>query len=203
MSSGYTRNFDDKYDPTTGKFAQDRTERAIPRFWIEEVFNKATNNLDQIEMVEIRVPGESKNVWGGKVTQEHRRRFAKHYQAFKNNEEMPVTGTPLNKLPGMTHQLLAELKYIGFSSVEDLARATDQAIGEFHAGLTWRKKAQLYIEENAKTSEAVSQKDAIIAEQGAALKALQEQMAEMSRMMLAQSESKKPGRPKKAEQVAA
>lgn len=201
MAGGYTRNFDAKYDETSGRFQDESKERAKVRFWVDEVLNPRTNNLDKIEMLEIRVPGEDKNVWAGKVEDRHRKRFAQAYGFFKSGQEMPVTGHHLEKLPGMTPNLLVELRYIGFSSVEDLARATDQAIGEFRAGLTWRRKAQVWLDEQrALESKAngSAEKDALIAEQGAALKALQEQMAQLMQNM-----PKKPGPKPKSEQVAA
>ena len=203
MASGYTRNFDAKFDETSGRFEDESKERAKVKFWIEEVLNPTTNNLDKIEMIEIRVPGEDKNIWAGKVEEKHRRRFGRAYQFFKSGQEMPINGHPLDKLPGITAQLLTDLRYMGFASVEDLSRATDQAIGQFHAGLTWRRKAQLWLDEQKELESKVndsSAKDALIAEQGEALKALQAQMAEMSAMMM---ERKKPGPKPKSEQAAA
>ena len=203
MASGYTRNFDAKFDESSGRFEDESRERAKVRFWIEEVLNPKTNNLDKIEMIEIRVPGEDKNIWAGKVEDKHRQRFGRAYQFFKSGQEMPVSGHPLDKLPGITSQMLTDLRYMGFASVEDLARATDQAIGQIHAGLTWRRKAQLWLDDvkalEFKANDS-SAKDALIAEQGEALKALQAQMAEMSAMMMAK---KKPGPKPKSEQVAA
>jgi hypothetical protein len=203
MASNYTRNFDAKFDESSGRFEDESKERAKVRFWIDEVLNPRTNNLDKIEMIEIRVPGEDKNIWAGKVENKHRQRFGRAYQFFKSGQEMPVNGHPLDKLPGITAQLLTDLRYMGFTSVEDLSRATDQAIGQFHGGLTWRRKAQLWLDEQKAIESKVndsSAKDALIAEQGEALKALQAQMAEMSAMM---AERKKPGPKPKSEQVAA
>lgn len=201
MANGYTRNVN--WDMGTGTFEEESKERAKVRFWIDEVLNPMTNNLDKIEMIEIRVPGEDKNIWAGKVEEKHRRRFGRAYQFFKSGQEMPINGHPLDKLPGITAQLLTDLRYMGFASVEDLSRATDQAIGMFHGGLTWRRKAQLWLDEQKAIESKVndsSAKDALIAEQGEALKALQAQMAEMSAMMM---ERKKPGPKPKSEQAAA
>jgi uncharacterized coiled-coil protein SlyX len=203
VSKKYTRNFDAKYNDETGNFEEDRSERARPRFWIEEVYNKKTGELDKVEMIEILVPGETKNIWAGKVTEDHRRRFKAHYQAFKNNEEMPASGIPLNKLPGIGHQLVQQLKFLGFTSVEDLARATDHAVTEFMGGFTWRKKAQNFLDEQAKTVQAVSEKDQIIATQAKMLEELRQQMAKLSEQMQASLEKKKPGRKPKAEPVPA
>lgn len=201
--SGFTRNFDAAFDMTSGRFAEEKAERAKPRFWVDEILNRKTNELEKIEMVEIRVPGEDKNVWAGKVTDAHRQRFPRYYEAFKKGEDAPVYGHALEKLPGITHQLVSQLKFMGFTSAEDLAKATDQAIGQFHAGLTWRRKAQLWLDEQRALESAANsstQKDALIAEQARALEALQAQMAQLSAQM---SERKKPGRKPKAEQVAA
>jgi len=203
MASGYTRNFDAKFDESSGRFEDESKERAKVKFWIDEVLNPTTNNLDKIEMIEIRVPGEDKNIWAGKVENKHRQRFARAYQFFKSGQEMPINGHALEKLPGITAQMLTDLRYMGFASVEDLSRATDQAIGQIHAGLTWRRKAQLWLDEQKAIESKVNgsaAKDALIAEQGEALKALQAQMAEMSAMMM---ERKKPGPKPKSEQAAA
>jgi hypothetical protein len=196
----FTRNFDAKFNDESQKFEEDRTERAKPRFWLDDVYDKKTDTLTKVEMVEIRVAGEDKNVWAGKVTEDHRRRFPTQYRAFKNNEEMPVNGTALSKLPGMHNQLEQQLKYMGVTSIEELARLTEQACTQVMGGYALRKKAALFIEEHRATASTVSQKDQIIAEQGAMLAKLQEQMAEMSAKMAAKS---KGGRPKKDEAQAA
>lgn len=201
MASGYTRDFDAKFDQSSGRFEDESKERAKVRFWVEEVLNLKTNNLDKIEMIEIRVPGEDKNIWAGKVEDKHRQRFGRAYQFFKSGQEMPINGHPLEKLPGITATLLTDLRYMGFASIEDLSRATDQAIGQFHGGLTWRRKAQLWLDEQKAVESKIndlSAKDDLIAEQGEALRALQEQMAELIANM-----PKKPGPKPKSEQAAA
>lgn len=202
----YTRDFDAKYNDTTSKFEDDRTERAKPRFWMEDVYNHTTKGLDKVEMVEIRVAGEDKNVWAGRVTDDHRRRFANQYRAFKNNEELPVNGTPLSNLAGMNYQLEQTLKFMGFASIEELARATEQACTQFMSGYAWRKKAQIYVEQNTAKVSLDSQKDSIIAQQSEMLRHLQEQMAEMSAKMAASAAEpvkKKPGPKPKAAPVEA
>lgn len=201
MASGYTRNFDARFNEQTGKFDEDHSERAKPRFWFDEVYDKKTDTIRKVEMIEIHMPGEDKSIWGGKVTDQHRQRFARHYEAFRAGAQAPVIGHALDKLPGMTPRLLTQLQFIGFTSIEDLARATDQAIAQFLGGMTWRKKAQLWLDEQKKLEGAVqssAEKDAIIAQQGEMLKALQEQMAQITAQM-----QKKPGRKAKTEQVAA
>lgn len=183
--SGYTRDFDAKFDPQSGRFEEDRKDNARPRFWMEDKLDTKTDTLTKVEMLEIIVPGESKNRWAGRVETRHKQRFAREYAAWKNNETLPVNGHPLGALPGMNYQLETDLKYLGFLSIEDLARADDQAISQFMGGHTWRKKAQIFVQEQRAKESTVSQKDAIIAEQGEALKALQAQMAELMANMKA------------------
>lgn len=197
MASGYTRNFDAKFNEDTSKFEDDRTERAKPRFWLEDVYDKKADTLTKVEYVEIRVAGEDKNVWAGKVTEDHRRRFQTQYRAFKNNEEIPINGTALSRLPGMHNQLEQQLKFMGVTSIEELSNITEQACTQIMGGYALRKKAALFVEEQRAGQTTVSQKDQIIAQQGEMLAKLQEQMAEM---MAAKN---KGGRPKKTEAQAA
>lgn len=204
MANAFVRGF----DIDSGAIAAER-ERAKPRFWIEEVFHKPTDSLIPVEMVEIKVAGEDKNVWAGRVSDDHRRRFAEHYKAFKNNQTLPPDGTPLNKLTGMTHQLEEALKFMGLLTIEELANATEQACTQFMGGYTWRKKAQVYVTQNSAKVSLDTQKDNVIAQQSEMLARLQEQMAEMSAKMAAQTQApvekvkNKGGRPKKIADVQA
>src|ERR1700755_316054 len=81
---------------------------AHPQFFTESQPNAARSEkegrpcFDDVEMVKILIPGDRLTEFVARVNEGHKRRWPKAYAAFKDGQEAPVEGTPIEQLPGMT-----------------------------------------------------------------------------------------------------
>jgi hypothetical protein len=116
------------------------------------------------------------------------------YKAFKENSEIPETGTPLAVWSGVTTEMASALKSMGFKTVEDVRDMGDGAVGKlpFPNARSLPGLAAKFLE----GADAVA-KDAENAELKERLAALEE--------LLAQNMAAKPkrGRPAKTQGEAA
>ena len=135
------------------------------------------------EYIRIMVPGDKGNVVMRSVREDDRQRFPKQYQAFKNDEEEILEGTPLDKWNFVSAAQVEELKYFGIRTVENLANVTDTNAQKFMGINLLRQKAQEYIAAAsseapiAQLQEELSARDATIAEQASLLADMQERLA--------------------------
>jgi hypothetical protein len=102
--------------------------------------------FNDVEFIEIRVRGDKNNTVQRPARDDDKRRFRDAYKAFQAGEEQALSGTPLKEWPSMTKSMLEELKYMGFFTVEQLAGATDGVCSKFAGLMTWKQKAQLFLE---------------------------------------------------------
>ena len=135
------------------------------------------------EYIRIMVPGDKGNVVMRSVREDDRQRFPKQYQAFKNDEEEILEGTPLDKWNFVSAAQVEELKYFGIRTVENLANVTDTNAQKFMGINLLRQKAQEYIAAAsseapiAQLQEELSARDTTIAEQASLLADMQERLA--------------------------
>lgn len=101
------------------------------------------------EFIKIIVPGDKNNIIDRTVREEDKRRFPKQYQAFRNNEEEYISGTPLENWQYLSSAQVAELKYFGVRTVEQLANVNDSTGQNFSGFNKLKKKAAEYIEASA------------------------------------------------------
>lgn len=144
------------YTRTEG--AEDR-DTCIPRFYTdaEEFDVDGVKHWKDVELVEIIMPGNSLSKPVHPVTDIDRKRWPKAYAAFKEGQEMPITGTPLEQWPMMTRSMVLKLKSLGFRSVEDVSRMTEHAMPEVGMGARGLKmKAAAYVD--AAASQAITSK---------------------------------------------
>jgi len=111
------------------------------------------------------------------------------YDAWRNQQDLPEEGTPLEAWSGVSADQAAFMRKMGIRTVEDVRDMGDRALEE----LRWPNSRKL--PELAKRwleGEAISEKDAKIAE-------MEEQMAAMKELLEERMEKPKrgPGRPKK------
>lgn len=104
------------------------------------------------EMVEIRVRGDRNNVIHRPAREDDRKRFREAYNAFKENRATIGEGTPLSEWPIMTGSMVEELKYFGFHTVEQLAKADDAACGRMAGLQTYKQKANIFLEFSKSTA---------------------------------------------------
>lgn len=197
--SGFTRSFDaSKYNFDKKDFDREN-DTARPMFYMQDEVNPHTDEIIQVEMVKIFSPGEALNVYGGKVREIDRHRFAKEYEAFKKGETS-VDGTPLSKWPDVASnvEFLSQLRAFGFQTVEDIAKMNDGAMRLFHGSLVWKKKAEKFVKETKEKAALEAQRK--LMEETAAKDAQKDQaIAELTARLAAleAGAKNKGGRPKK------
>lgn len=138
-------------------------DTTYPRFYrdkVENGFKSAQAGhavYDDVEMVEIIIPGQNQSVATERVKQAHRDRWPAQYAAWKAGQEIAQEGSPLELWPPLTPAQVANLKVFNVHTVEQLAAVDDQALGNLGLGARdLREKARAWLE-NAKGGEALSQ----------------------------------------------
>jgi hypothetical protein len=165
---------------------------AIPRFYMDTRKNNFRSEkegracFDDVEMVEILIPGDRKTQFCGLVNDQHRRRFAQQYAAFKAGLEAPVEGTPIAELPGLTRAQAEELAFAHVKTIEILANLSDDQLSKAvgMGGFKLREKAQRRLEQisgDAPMEKLAAENEA----QAATIAEMQRQMAEMQKQMQA------------------
>lgn len=155
------------------------------RFHLQPVLDQKASDKEhrpiyvEKEYVEIRVPGDRTLSVDEEVTDDHKRRFAQAYQAWKLRGETASDGMPLEQWPGATKADVEELRFFNVRTVEQLAALTDANARNIGKVLNLRKKAQDWIEaskghapiarlegENAKLANEIEALKAALKEQG-------------------------------------
>lgn len=194
----------------------EQKDTAVPRFFMNAIENKAKSKdegrpiFDEIEMIEIRIPGDSKTVFVDHVYRKdgepngagmmnnppcYIERWPNHYARFKNAQTQAQTGTPLAEWPQMTVSKVAELRAINIFTVENLADLSDGFLGKLGmGGRELREKARAFIAK-AKDSAAETK----IAAENAALKAQLDAMQAQMNAFMAQHAPAAPAQDKALE----
>jgi hypothetical protein len=126
------------------------------------------------------------------------------YEAWKGNQELPETGTPLAAWNHLTPTQAEFLRVNGIRSVEDVAVLTDTHIHQFkihnlRSIIEAAKKFVSSVDVNKFAGELKAKDDEL-----AAANARIDQLAEMvAKFMEDEPTKRKPGRPPKSEQAAA
>lgn len=167
----YTQNFDDLR--INGETRGPEIDKCIPKFRYAE--SMKGDELIRIEMVEIITPGDRLSRPVQKVTEEHRRRWPRAYESFKQGLDPSIKGTPIARWDAISESMQSDLRALGFQSVEQLAESSDENIVAIPNGALWRKKAQVHVSDKNRVSlrdEEIAKRDVEIA----SLKTNQEQM---------------------------
>ena len=80
-------------------------------------------------------------------------RFPKEWAEFKQNENKKITGTLIEKLPGISEDKRIELELKGFQTIEQLDKAKTailQSMGDVYVSL--QEIAKLHVKANNKSS---------------------------------------------------
>lgn len=123
-----------------------------------------------------------------------------HYEAWKNSQEIPETGTPIDSWPAITSSEMADLlKTNGFLSVEAFAEATESDLTRLGMGArALREKAKKYVALLLGDGKLSSQLTNLEEEN----KDLKDKLTEMQEVIDSLRASKpKRGRPRKGEQI--
>jgi len=131
---------------------QQNRENLILRFFKQAVPNGLKSReagrpiFDQVDFVSIIVPG-SRDERIRKVDAEIRQRFGPQYEHWRQTQEQPIDGTPLDQVPWLNVAQVAEMLALNIRTLEQLAGLSDTAVQHMRmGGMDLRKKAIAYIE---------------------------------------------------------
>lgn len=156
--------------------------------FLDVTFYQKTENGEDIDFINIKVPGDKTLEIDERVTDSYKFRFARKYEAFKAMQNL--SGTPIDEWTDIPEGMRRDFAYQGFRFVEQVAGAPDSAFSRINGGHQWRYKAQNFLQRGKINS------DDLIKKQSEQIESLQRQMQEL---MGAVNKSK-PGR-KPKEQV--
>ncbi|MEM9969520.1 MAG: hypothetical protein AAF762_00255 [Pseudomonadota bacterium] len=104
---------------------------------------------------ELVAPAHQKSRWDSErqAYLTYAERFARHYEAFKVDQEPLEDGTPLSVVPWVGVAQVAELKAMNVRTVENLAALPDRALPKLGPGYrTLREEAQKFLDASASTA---------------------------------------------------
>lgn len=126
-----------------------------PQFIMDQVQDMVASEREgrpifrEVERVEIVIPGGAsltKHV--ANVTDEHRQRWPKEYDAFKQGHEISPDGTPLEEWPILKRSQVLELKALGFKTVEHVRDMSDQSIQRIGmGGRMLKQRAEIFLDD--------------------------------------------------------
>ena len=164
-------------------------ERNYPRFFLDSVEDPRASVeagrpiFRDEERVEIIMPGNPYTRPVQRVTDDHRRRWPKEYEAFKAGQQISAEGTPLEHWPRLKRSQVLELKALGFQTVEHVAKMDDQAIGRVGmGGRQLRDLARAFLDDAAHAAEVERLADANT-RKDAELDALRRQVDDLRRTL--------------------
>ncbi len=133
------------------------------------------------EMIQIIVPGDKRNIVTREILDKDKIRFSKHYDRFKAGQTEQTVGFPLAQWPQMTRSMAEELKYLGFHTVEQIAKAGDNILSRYPGLREIQTRAKLFLEaqESAAPIERLQNE---LKSRDDQIAALQKQMAEVLAM---------------------
>lgn len=103
--------------------------------------------FDDIEMIRILTPGDTKTIIETKVDETHKRRFPAQYARYKAGETNKVSGWALKEWPAVTMSQVKTLNYHNVMTVEQLSAISDQACSNLGMGMfELRNKARAALE---------------------------------------------------------
>lgn len=102
--------------------------------------------FDDVEYVEILVPGDKNNIVHRPVRAEDKERYARQYAAFKGGQGEKLSGTPLAEWPGISRSEVEELAYFNIRTLEQLASVGDGHLQRMGPLLALRQRARDFLE---------------------------------------------------------
>lgn len=132
---------------------------------------------DDVEMLEIRIPGGS-DLIRKEVGDQERERFHKQYAAFRSGvSQDKVSGTPLSEWPIMGRAQVEEAAYFGVRTVEAMAVIPDSHLQKMGAGwLEIRSKAKNWLQK-AKDGALVNRLQEMLDERDRRIDAMEKMLA--------------------------
>ncbi len=138
--------------------------------------------FDDVEYIEIRIPGDRLNIIDKPVTAAHKQRYAPQYAAWKNGRDQNTAGgMPLSKWPQVTVGEIETLSHFRVYTVEQLAGLSDAQRGSMGAGWLRLVTAAKDFLAAAKDGAHLAQMRSELERRDAELATLKEQVAALMR----------------------
>ena len=121
-------------------------KKLFAQFFMEAVQDVAASEkagrpiFKEEEFVRIRVPGDALNEVVREVRPIDRDTFADQYRAFKANQDQPLVGTPLDKVPFLTKARVLEFQAVGLRTAEHVRDMSDAVAQKFMDAHSIRKR---------------------------------------------------------------
>ena len=170
-----------------GTTMQQADEKLVVRFFLMELLNEAhtkeagINKYDDVEMVEILIPGCRDNCIR-KASDQDKQRFRRQYDAFLNTKGDGQGGTPLNQFPFISPSERKELEYFNIYTGEGLMNLADGYLDRIPLDvrpMIQKVKAFMNVAKNSALSVQYAAENAALKEQMALI---QEQMNALLKM---------------------
>jgi hypothetical protein len=182
---------------TLGQRGGQERDNCIPRFYTEAVknnfrsLNEGRAVFEDREMVEIIIAGDSKSVVNEIVTDNHRQRWAREYNLFKDGKEAVAEGTPVEEWAAISKSQAMELRSCHVRTVEQLANLSDNLLSRAvpMGGHALRERAKAFLSQAGDGAE-LAQALATVAEQQAQISALKKQVEDVVAAAAAQQQAK-------------
>lgn len=176
-----------------------RTEGApaggvYPRFYMEAVQDEiASANAGHAcyrneERVEIILPGNPLTCPVHRVNDEHRHRWAREYEAFKQGMEAAPDGIPIEEWPILNRAQVLELRGLKILTVEQMSQLPDTATQRAMGLAQLREKARAYLDDAAAVAltERISRENDGLRNEVATLRRQVEELGTLSTQMHAE-----------------
>lgn len=177
-------------DPDSGLYVEFFWHEPVDGWASREKSVEAQRNvvvkLPKQPFVRIMVPGDKTSEWTGAVSEAHKQRFPRQWLAWQINEGIiggeDIPGWKLAEWDEIEADMVRELLYLRFQTVEQLAGASDKQIqGIGMGGLSLRDKARTALRNRmgAETRDVLEKERAEKEELKARLAKMEEAMAKI------------------------
>lgn len=127
-------------------------ETLFVKFFLKDVKNNFKSEkegrpiYDQKVYISILSPGTLLSKIEREARDADKERFPKQWMNYQNNQQIHVTGTPIDQWPALDRGQIEELRNMKFYSMEQVAAASDTQLGNVPNGFNLRTKAKAFIE---------------------------------------------------------
>lgn len=189
----------DAYTPDFVTRPAGQADPSFARFYLKPVKNEHKSTLENrpifedLEYVEITLPGDRRSIVDRRVKPEDRERWPQQYKFFKDDKDQIGEGMPLGEWNVITRSEVEEYKFFKVHTVEQMAAISDAALMDLPKGtMELRDKAKRFLEAAAdgKPMEALA---AEVAKRDDTIELLKGQVAELTAQMAKLSKGKSDG----------
>jgi hypothetical protein len=166
--------------------AAEQDQKLLVKFYYKTVKDQGASEeqgravFKEVEYVDIRIPGARGTGAARPATARDKKRFERHYQAFKQRIELPVEGTPLVEWPLINRSMAEELAFAGVKTVEQMAGMSDVVASQFMGGQMFKDKAQKWLD-RAQADVTVTQLEGELAKRDTLIAQMEKRLAELEK----------------------